>query len=102
MRLWISAPQRKVQRFALNRFLGADQRAPNDKVLGDTGMCPLEINCYNYTCSEVLVKRIMRMNTDRLPLKAYIMLVILNEKDKNTCATEIRLLVFTHGLVFFL
>ena len=36
----------EVRLFALERFLGIDQRAPNDMVLGDTGRYPPEINCY--------------------------------------------------------
>ena len=36
----------KVQLFALKRFPGVDQRAPNDMVLGETGRYPLEVNCY--------------------------------------------------------
>ena len=39
------AYRKKVQLFALKRFLGIDQRVPNDMVLGVTGRYPLEINC---------------------------------------------------------
>ena len=35
----------EVRLFALERFLGIDQRAPNDMVLGDTRRHPLEVNC---------------------------------------------------------
>ena len=73
-------PIEKVQRFALKRFLGVDQRAPNDMVLGDRGRYPLEINCYMRALRYWL--RIMSMNIDRLPRKAYNMLVKLDEKDK--------------------
>ena len=40
------AYRKKVQLFALKRFPGVDQRAPNDMVLGETGRYPLEVNCY--------------------------------------------------------
>ena len=40
------AYRKKVQLFALKRFLGVDQRAPSDMVLGGTERYPLKINCY--------------------------------------------------------
>ena len=40
------------------------------------------------------------MSRNRLPRRAYNMLIKLDERDKNTWATEIRLLLYTHGFGF--
>ena len=40
------------------------------------------------------------MNSNRLPRRAYNMLIKLDERDKNTWATEIGLLLYTHGFGF--
>ena len=88
----------KVQLFAFKRFLGVDQRAPNNMVLGDKGRYPLEINCY--IRASIYWLEIIRMNSNRLPRRAYNMLIKLDERDKNTWATEIRLLLYTHGFGF--
>ena len=44
--------------------------------------------------------KMIRINSNRLPLRAYNMLIKLDERDKNTWAIEIRLLLYTHGLGF--
>ena len=77
-------------------FLGVDQKAPNDMVLGDTGRYPLGINCYIRALRYWL--KIIRMNSNRLPRRAYNMLIKLEERDKNTWVTEIRLLLYTHDV----
>ena len=44
--------------------------------------------------------KMIRINSNRLPLRAYNMLIKVDERDKNTWATEIRLLLYTHGFRF--
>ena len=67
-------------------------------VFGDTGRYSLEINCYIRALRYWL--KIIRMNSNRLPRRAYNMLIKLDERDENTWATEIRLLLYTHGFGF--
>ena len=84
----------KVQLFALKRFLGIDQRVPNDMVLGDTGRYSLEINCYIRALRCWL--KIIRWTV----IVCHTELIKLDEKDKNSWATKIRLLLYTHGFAF--
>ena len=73
---------------ALKRFLGVDQRTPG----------PARKHFYIRALRYLL--KIIRINSNRLPRRAYNMLIKLDERDKNTWATEIRLLLYTHGFGF--
>ena len=67
--------------FALKRFLGVGQMTPNNMIYGDTARYPLYINAYVSAVRYWL--KITRMNEKRLPYKAYLMLLHLDEQGKN-------------------
>ena len=77
--------------FAFKRFLGVGQRTPNNMIYGDTGRYPLYINAYVRTIRYWI--KITRMNVDRLPFKAYLMLLHLDKQGKNNWVTQVRLLL---------
>ena len=67
-------------------ILGVDQKAANGMVLGDTGTCPLKVNCY--VCALRYWLKIIRVIKNHLTHRAYTMLMKLDEKDKNTFAVH--------------
>lgn len=85
----------KVHRFALKRFLNTSVRTPSIMVYGETGRYPLRINIYVH-CIRYWLK-ILRMSDQRLPFKAYRMLLNLHEQNKNTWASSICFLLYSYG-----
>ena len=72
--------------FALKRFLGVGQMTPNNMIYGDTAWYPLYTNAYVRAVRYWL--KITRMNEKRLPYKAYLMLLHLDEQGKNNWVTK--------------
>jgi hypothetical protein len=84
-----------VHVFALKNFLAVDRRTPNDLVYGETGRFPIyvvsAVNCIRYWL------KLLQMNSNRLPRKAYNMLYDLDAKGKNNWVTQVRLCLFQYG-----
>ena len=74
--------------FALKRFLGVGQMTPNNMIYGDTARYPLYINAYVRAVRYWL--KITRMNEKRLPYKAYLMLLHLDEQGKKNSLIKFR------------
>ena len=72
--------QQKQHMFALKRFLGVGQMTPNNMIYGDTARYPLYVNAYVRAVRYWL--KITRTNEKRLPYKAYLMLLHLDEQRK--------------------
>ena len=85
----------KKHMFALKRFLGVGQMTPNNMIYGDTVRYPLYINAYVRAVRYWL--KITKMNEKRLPYKAYLMLLHLDEQGKNNRVTKIRTTLFRFG-----
>ena len=85
----------KVHLFALKKFLGVHMRTPNDLVYGETGRYPIYLNscirCTNYWL------KIVRMEENRLPYKAYKMLSVLDARGKKTWVSGIRETLYKYG-----
>ena len=72
---------------------------PNNMIYGDTARYPLYINAYVRAVRYWL--KITRMNEKRLPYKAYLMFLHLDEQGKNNWFTKIRTLFrFGSGYVW--
>ena len=84
-----------AQLFAFKRFLGLSQQTPNQLIYGDTGRYSLSVNA----CIRVIAYwlKLTRMNNDRLPYKAYKMLVHLDEKNKLNWVSKVRSTLFSYG-----
>ena len=63
------------------RFLGVGQMTPNNMIYGDTARYPLYINAYVRAIR--YWPKITRINEKRLPYKAYLLLLHLEEQGKN-------------------
>jgi len=70
----------KVHMCACKRFLGVPTKTPNKMVYGDLGRYPLYVNSY-VTCLRYWF-RLLEMDTERLPYKAYQMLLQLDSIGK--------------------
>ena len=68
---------------------------PNNMIYGNTARYPLYINAY--VCAVRYWLKITRMNEKRLPYKAYLMLLHLDEQGKNNWVTKIRTTLFRFG-----
>ena len=84
-----------VHLLGLKKFLGVDRRTPNDLVYGDTDRYPIYINsairCIRYWL------RLLKMDTNRLPRKAYNMLHILDRRGKINWVSNIRVCLSENG-----
>ena len=69
-----------VHLFGLKRYLGVDRRTPNDLVYGEVGRFPIQINA-SVRCIRYWLK-LIRMDEHRLPLRAYKMLLNLDQRGK--------------------
>ena len=85
----------KVHLFALKKLLNVAPRTPNDLVYGDTGRYPLfvkaRVNCLRYWL------RLVRMDENRLPKKAYNMLLHLHGSGKYCWATAVHDELYRNG-----
>ena len=88
----------KVHLFAMKRFLGVDLKTPNDLVYGELGRYPIYINS-NVRCIRYWLK-LIQMEEDRLPSKAYKMLLKLDERGKVNWVSSIRKVLCTNGFAF--
>ena len=85
----------KVHLFGLKRFLDVDRRTPNDFVYGETNRYPITINS-TIKCIRYWFK-LLAMNADRLPHKAYTTLYNLDERGKKNWVSNIKLCLFEYG-----
>ena len=85
----------KIHLYALKRILCVDMRTPNDLIYSELNRYPVVINsilsCIRYWT------RLLEMGEWRIPKKAYIMLKTLDERDKKTWVTNIRLCLYENG-----
>jgi hypothetical protein len=88
----------KVHLFALKKFLHVELRTPNDLVYKELNRYPVTIN-FVISCIRYWL-RLLAMDDDRLPKKAYVMLRNLDERGKSTWVTSVRLCLFQYGFGF--
>ena len=88
----------KIHLFAMKRYLGVDMRTPNDLVYGELGRYPIYINS-NVRCIRYWLK-LVSMGENRLPSKAYRMLLSLDERGKVNWVSNIRRVLCTNGFAF--
>eukprot|EP00745_Piridium_sociabile_P016921 TRINITY_DN25249_c0_g1_i2.p1 TRINITY_DN25249_c0_g1~~TRINITY_DN25249_c0_g1_i2.p1 ORF type:complete len:276 (+),score=3.13 TRINITY_DN25249_c0_g1_i2:81-830(+) len=82
----------------MNRFLQVDRRTPNDLIYGELGRFPIYLNSY-VKCIKYWLK-LVHMNENRLPLKAYKTLCELDAKGKRTWVTSVRNCLCNYGFSF--
>ena len=70
-----------VQLFGLKRYLGVDRRTPSVLVYGEVGRFHIQINASVRYIRYWL--KLTRMDEHRLPLRAYNMLLNLEQRGKN-------------------
>eukprot|EP00745_Piridium_sociabile_P009702 TRINITY_DN16777_c0_g1_i4.p1 TRINITY_DN16777_c0_g1~~TRINITY_DN16777_c0_g1_i4.p1 ORF type:complete len:274 (-),score=-0.83 TRINITY_DN16777_c0_g1_i4:279-1100(-) len=87
-----------VHTFVLKRFLGVDRRTPNDLVYGETNRYPIYLNAM-VRCMRYWIK-LLQMDNDRIPRKAYNMLYNLDAKGKGNWVSKIRVCLFEYGFGF--
>ena len=75
-----------VHLFGLKRYLGVDRRTPNVLVYGEVGRFPIEINA-SVRCIRYWLK-LTRIDEHRLPLRAYKMLLNLDQMGKTNWVTN--------------
>ena len=85
----------KVHIYALKRFLGVSMKTPNDLVYGELNRYPIYITSA-VECVKYWLK-LTRMNDNRLPRKAYKMLVGLDLKGKHNWVTNVKTKLFENG-----
>ena len=80
-----------VHTFALKKYLGVNRRTPNDLVYGETNRYPIYIvsavNSIRYWF------RLLQMDENRIPWKAYSMLYELDARGKQNWVSRVRLCV---------
>ena len=84
-----------VRLFGLKRYLGIDRRTPNDLVYGEVGRFPIEINA-SVRCIRYWLK-LTRMDEHRLPLRAYRMLLNLDQREKTNWVNHVRKALCVNG-----
>ena len=94
----VSSVVENIHLFAMKKFLGVDMRTPNDLVYGELGRYPIFINS-SVRCIRYWLK-LIRMEENRLPFKAYQMLYKLDEKGKVNWVTNVRQILCTNGFAF--
>ena len=81
--------------YAIKKFLAVDIKTPNDLVYRELNRYPITITCA-INCLRYWLK-LLRMNENRLPKKAYLMLYQLDERGKKNWVTNVRTLLFRNG-----
>ena len=84
-----------VHLFGLKRYLGVDRKNPNDLVYGEVGRFPTEIIA-SVRCIRYCLK-LTRMDEHRLPLRAYKMLLNLDQSGKTNWVTNVRKALCVNG-----
>lgn len=87
-----------VHTFALKKLLNVSPRTPNDMAYGETGRYPLYI-CSFTSCIKFWL-RLTRMDSSRLPRKAYNMLLSLHNSGKFCWASRVHRTLYTFGFGF--
>ena len=87
-----------VHLFGLKRYLGVDRRTPNDLVYGRVGRFPIQINAC-VRCIKCWLK-LMRIEEHRLPLRAYKMLLNLDQRGKTNWVTNVRKVLCANGFSY--
>ena len=85
----------KIHLMACKLFLNVGPQTPNAVVYGECGRHPVYINSYIRTIRYWL--KLTVMPEERIPRKAYNMLLLLDNLGYKTWATEVRLLLNSHG-----
>jgi hypothetical protein len=85
----------KVHLFAMKKFLRVGLRTPNDLVYSELKRHPIVIN-FVVRCISYWLK-LLRMESDRIPRKAYLMLCNLDSKGKSNWVTKVRECLFRQG-----
>lgn len=80
---------------ALKIFLSVSIRTPSDMVYGETGRHPLYVNMYMKSIKFWL--RIIKMPPERLPNKAYKMLLHMHGQNRNSWASSVCFLLHKYG-----
>ena len=93
-----NASVEKVHLFAMKRILAVDRRTPNDLIYGELGRYPIYLNSY-FRCIRYWLKLIL-MEENRLPKKAYKMLLALDSKGKLTWVTNVRFCLCSYGFQY--
>ena len=87
-----------VHLFSLKRYLGVDRRTPNDLVYGEVGRFPIQINA-SVRCI-IYWLRLTRVDEHRLPLRAYKMLLNLDQRGKTNWVTNVRKTLCVNGFSY--
>jgi exonuclease III len=85
----------RVHLVALKRFLGVSYKSPRHLIYGETGRYPLYVATYS-RCVKFWL-RLTMLNTDRLPKKAYNMLLSLQRQNYTTWACKVRNVLYRFG-----
>ena len=87
-----------VHLFGLKRYLGVDRRTPNDVVCGGVGRFPIRVNACVH-CIKYWLK-LMRMEEHRLLLRAYKMLLNLDQRGKTNWVTNFCKILCANGFSY--
>jgi hypothetical protein len=87
-----------IHLFALKKFLGVNMRTPNDLVYGETNRYPIYVNSA-VKCVRFWL-RLLEMEDNRIPHKAYKMLLDLDARGKQNWVSKIRLCLNENGFGF--
>ena len=79
---------RKAHLFALKRLLKVSPKTPNDMVYGETGRTPLHLDAK--VSSVCFWLRLMRMEAERLPGKAYNMLANVHNNGRQCWVSAVQ------------
>ena len=85
----------KVHLFACKRLLNVGLRTPNQMVYGELGRYPLFVMASTRCVSFWL--RLCELANNRYSKMAYLMLKGLDEREKETWASEMKMLLYTNG-----
>ena len=87
-----------VHLFGLKRYLGVDRRTPNDLVYGEVGRFSIQINA-RVLCIRYWLK-LTRMAEHILPLRAYKILLSLDQSGKTNWMTKVRKILCANGFSY--
>ena len=90
-----NAQLERAQLFALKRLLNVSPYTPNDMVYGETGRYPLYIDAYLRCISYWL--RLVRMDSTRLPYKAYHMLLNMSKNGTRCWVNLVQETLYRYG-----
>ena len=96
--VWIVALMWLIMYIGLKHYLGADRRTPNDLVYVEVGRFPIQINA-SVRCIRYWLK-LTRMDEHRLPLRAYKMLLNLDQRGKINWVMNIRKTLSVNGFSY--